>query len=145
MRNLDNLRDGRDLPIPDPSRFLGPVRGAKLGEWAGPIEAAAYNMNSPQGIHGTSRATPSPGRRGRPWRRHRARAASVRKGGRAADWCTVGLGAARAMIVSAYGFDRVLQPGRAVLDPSRVAAQVISGISFLGRASSCVNTSQSTA
>jgi putative Mg2+ transporter-C (MgtC) family protein len=44
----------------------------------------------------------------------------------------VGLGAALAMIVSAYGFDRVLQPGRVVLDPSRVAAQVISGISFLG-------------
>ncbi len=35
----------------------------------------------------------------------------------------VGLGAALAMIVSAYGFDRVLQPGRAVLDPSRVAAR----------------------
>jgi putative Mg2+ transporter-C (MgtC) family protein len=44
----------------------------------------------------------------------------------------VGLGSALFMIVSAYGFDRVLQPGRVVLDPSRVAAQVVSGIGFLG-------------
>ena len=35
------------------------------------------------------------------------------------------------MIVSAYGFDRVIEPGRIVLDP-RVAAQVVSGIGFLG-------------
>jgi putative Mg2+ transporter-C (MgtC) family protein len=36
------------------------------------------------------------------------------------------------MIVSAYGFNSVLSPGRIVLDPSRVAAQVISGVGFLG-------------
>jgi putative Mg2+ transporter-C (MgtC) family protein len=43
------------------------------------------------------------------------------------------LGAALAMIVSAYGFSGVLQQWpRVVLDPSRVAAQVISGIGFLG-------------
>jgi putative Mg2+ transporter-C (MgtC) family protein len=36
------------------------------------------------------------------------------------------------MIVSAYGFEEVIQPGRVVLDPSRVAAQVVSGIGFLG-------------
>jgi putative Mg2+ transporter-C (MgtC) family protein len=44
----------------------------------------------------------------------------------------VSVGAALFMIVSAIGFDRVIQPGRIVLDPSRVAAQVVSGIGFLG-------------
>lgn len=39
------------------------------------------------------------------------------------------------MIVSAYGFGQVIQPGRVVLDPSRVAAQVVSGIGFLGAGS----------
>jgi putative Mg2+ transporter-C (MgtC) family protein len=42
------------------------------------------------------------------------------------------VGSALVMIVSAYGFDRVLRPGGIVLDPSRVAAQVVSGIGFLG-------------
>src|SRR5579872_4923722 len=42
------------------------------------------------------------------------------------------VGSALVMIVSAYGFDPVLQPGRIALDPSRVAAQVVSGIGFLG-------------
>jgi putative Mg2+ transporter-C (MgtC) family protein len=42
------------------------------------------------------------------------------------------VGSALVMIVSAYGFDQVLQPGRIALDPSRVAAQVVSGIGFLG-------------
>jgi putative Mg2+ transporter-C (MgtC) family protein len=44
----------------------------------------------------------------------------------------VSVGSALIMIVSAYGFDRVIDPGRIVLDPSRVAAQVVSGIGFLG-------------
>ncbi len=44
----------------------------------------------------------------------------------------VSVGSALVMIVSAYGFDRVIEPGRVVLDPSRVAAQVVSGIGFLG-------------
>lgn len=43
------------------------------------------------------------------------------------------LGAALAMIVSAFAFADVLQQyPRVVLDPSRIAAQVISGIGFLG-------------
>lgn len=43
------------------------------------------------------------------------------------------LGAALAMIVSAFAFSDVLQQWpRTVLDPSRIAAQVISGIGFLG-------------
>lgn len=44
----------------------------------------------------------------------------------------VGLGAALIIEVSAYGFDPVLLPGKVVLDPSRVAAQVVSGIGFIG-------------
>src|SRR6201999_718256 len=41
------------------------------------------------------------------------------------------LGAALVMIVSSFGFADVIGPG-VVLDPSRVAAQVVSGIGFLG-------------
>lgn len=44
----------------------------------------------------------------------------------------VGLGAALFMLISKYGFDNVLSPGRVVLDPSRVAAQIVTGIGFIG-------------
>lgn len=44
----------------------------------------------------------------------------------------VGTSAALILIVSKYGFFDVLSVGRVVLDPSRVAAQVVSGIGFLG-------------
>ena len=44
------------------------------------------------------------------------------------------VGACLIIIVSAYGFNAVLGP-RVVLDPSRVAAQVVSGIGFLGAGS----------
>ena len=44
----------------------------------------------------------------------------------------VGASAALFMLVSKYGFNDVLQSGRVVLDPSRVAAQVVSGIGFIG-------------
>lgn len=42
------------------------------------------------------------------------------------------VGSALAIIVSAYGFTDVILPGKIILDPSRVAAQVVSGIGFLG-------------
>lgn len=42
------------------------------------------------------------------------------------------VGSALAMIVSAHGFVDVVIPGKVMLDPSRIAAQVISGIGFLG-------------
>jgi putative Mg2+ transporter-C (MgtC) family protein len=38
------------------------------------------------------------------------------------------------MVVSAYGFSSVIGPG-VILDPSRVAAQVVTGIGFLGAGS----------
>lgn len=44
----------------------------------------------------------------------------------------VGLGAALFMLVSKYGFGDVLWPEHVVLDPSRVAAQIVSGIGFIG-------------
>lgn len=44
----------------------------------------------------------------------------------------VGLGAAAFLLISKYGFTDVLEPGRVVLDPSRVAAQIVSGLGFLG-------------
>ncbi|MGH3283660.1 MAG: MgtC/SapB family protein [Streptosporangiaceae bacterium] len=44
----------------------------------------------------------------------------------------VGLGAALFMLVSKYGFSDVLRTGQVVVDPSRVAAQIGTGIGFLG-------------
>ncbi len=44
----------------------------------------------------------------------------------------VGVSAALFMLVSKYGFMDVLENGRVVVDPSRVAAQVVSGIGFIG-------------
>jgi putative Mg2+ transporter-C (MgtC) family protein len=44
----------------------------------------------------------------------------------------VSVGAALAIIVSAFGFADVLGQRDVVLDPSRIAAQVVSGIGFLG-------------
>jgi putative Mg2+ transporter-C (MgtC) family protein len=43
----------------------------------------------------------------------------------------VGLGSALFMLISQYGFFDVLGPN-VVLDPSRVAAQIVSGIGFIG-------------
>ena len=44
----------------------------------------------------------------------------------------VALGSALLMIVSQYGFTEVLKADLVRLDPSRIAAQVVSGIGFLG-------------
>ncbi len=44
----------------------------------------------------------------------------------------VGLASALFLLVSKYGFTNVLAAGTIVLDPSRVAAQIVSGIGFLG-------------
>ena len=47
----------------------------------------------------------------------------------------VSVGSALLMIVSAYGFQHATALPHVVLDPSRVAAQVVSGIGFLGAGS----------
>lgn len=44
----------------------------------------------------------------------------------------VALGSALVMLVSKYGFNDLLNDPHTVLDPSRIAAQVVSGIGFLG-------------
>jgi putative Mg2+ transporter-C (MgtC) family protein len=45
------------------------------------------------------------------------------------------VGSTLIMIVSAFGFFDVLSRDHVVLDPSRIAAQVVSGIGFLGAGS----------
>ncbi len=47
-------------------------------------------------------------------------------------YTVVGTAAALFLLVSKYGFTDVLSADRVVLDPSRVAAQVVSGIGFIG-------------
>jgi putative Mg2+ transporter-C (MgtC) family protein len=44
----------------------------------------------------------------------------------------VGFSSALIMLVSKYGFTDIITAGRVVLDPSRVAAQIVSGIGFIG-------------
>jgi putative Mg2+ transporter-C (MgtC) family protein len=44
----------------------------------------------------------------------------------------VGTASALFLLISKYGFGDVLSAGQVVLDPSRVAAQIVSGIGFLG-------------
>jgi putative Mg2+ transporter-C (MgtC) family protein len=46
----------------------------------------------------------------------------------------VGTSSALVLLISKYGFSDVLSPQSVVLDPSRVAAQIVSGIGFLGAA-----------
>ena len=47
-------------------------------------------------------------------------------------YTVVGTSAALFLLVSKYGFTDVLTPGLVVLDPSRVAAQIVTGIGFIG-------------
>src|SRR5580698_2546270 len=44
----------------------------------------------------------------------------------------VGTAAALFLLISKYGFTDVLSNGTVMLDPSRVAAQIVSGIGFIG-------------
>lgn len=47
-------------------------------------------------------------------------------------YTTVGTGAALFTLVSKYGFTDVLHAGTVMLDPSRMAAQIVSGLGFIG-------------
>ena len=47
-------------------------------------------------------------------------------------YTVVGTAAALFLLISKYGFSNVLIDGRVILDPSRVAAQIVSGIGFIG-------------
>jgi putative Mg2+ transporter-C (MgtC) family protein len=44
----------------------------------------------------------------------------------------VGFAAALIMLISKYGFTNILVNDRVVLDPSRIAAQIVTGIGFIG-------------
>ncbi|HET8978348.1 MAG TPA: MgtC/SapB family protein [Solirubrobacteraceae bacterium] len=44
----------------------------------------------------------------------------------------VGVGAALIMLISKYGFGDVVNGSSVVLDPSRIAAQIVSGLGFIG-------------
>ncbi|WP_336947165.1 MgtC/SapB family protein [Asaia sp. BMEF1] len=59
-------------------------------------------------------------------REYRQKAAGFR------TYTLVGVSAALFMLISKYGFDDVLMPDRVVVDPSRVAAQIVSGLGFIG-------------
>jgi putative Mg2+ transporter-C (MgtC) family protein len=47
-------------------------------------------------------------------------------------YTVVGTTAALFLLISKYGFTDVLTEGKIVLDPSRVAAQIVTGIGFIG-------------
>jgi putative Mg2+ transporter-C (MgtC) family protein len=47
-------------------------------------------------------------------------------------YAVVGTAAALFLLISKYGFTDVLANDRVVLDPSRVAAQIVTGIGFIG-------------
>jgi len=47
-------------------------------------------------------------------------------------YTVVGTTAALFLLISKYGFSDVLQADRMALDPSRVAAQIVTGIGFIG-------------
>jgi len=49
-------------------------------------------------------------------------------------YALVGVGAALFLLVGKYGFENALTTGLVVLDPSREAAQVVTGVGFLGSA-----------
>ncbi|MGC2211345.1 MAG: MgtC/SapB family protein [Candidatus Korobacteraceae bacterium] len=59
-------------------------------------------------------------------REHSERAAGLR------THAMVGLGSSVFMLVSAFGFKDILGAPDVVLDPSRIAAQIVTGIGFLG-------------
>lgn len=49
------------------------------------------------------------------------------------------IGSALFMIVSKYGFEDILSVDHVALDPSRIAAQVVSGVGFLGAGAILIN------
>lgn len=59
-------------------------------------------------------------------REYRQKSAGLR------TYTLVGLGSALFMLISQYGFNDTLTDSHVILDPSRVAAQIVSGIGFIG-------------
>ena len=69
---------------------------------------------------------------GRPTASHRLERELQGKSAGIRTQTIVGTAAALILLVSKYGFSDVLVPGTVEVDPSRVAAQIVSGIGFLG-------------
>jgi putative Mg2+ transporter-C (MgtC) family protein len=59
-------------------------------------------------------------------REYRQKSAGLR------TYTLVGFASALIMLVSKYGFTDIIEQNRIVLDPSRIAAQIVSGIGFIG-------------
>jgi putative Mg2+ transporter-C (MgtC) family protein len=59
-------------------------------------------------------------------REYRQKAAGLR------TYTLVGMSSALIILISKYGFTDILEPNRVVVDPSRIAAQIVSGIGFIG-------------
>ena len=85
---------------------------------------------------GNKRPGLAPGRRARPRvrtvRGDRAAAEFRQKSAGLRTHTIVGLGSALFLLISKYGFQNVVVPGQVVVDPSRVAAQIVSGLGFIG-------------
>jgi uncharacterized membrane protein YhiD involved in acid resistance len=106
-------------------RALHDIDPPRRGPRASPLADLAGDDRSPD--------DPAPAlRRGRPRRRGRARARARGSAAGLRTHALVCLGAALSVIVSTFGFRDAGHAQNIVLDPSRVAAQVISGIGFLG-------------
>jgi putative Mg2+ transporter-C (MgtC) family protein len=60
------------------------------------------------------------------------------KSARFRTYTIVGTAAALFLLISKYGFTDVLVNDRVVLDPSRVAAQIVTGIGFIGAGLICL-------
>jgi putative Mg2+ transporter-C (MgtC) family protein len=54
------------------------------------------------------------------------------KGAGLSTYTLVGFASALIVLVTKYGFTDILENNRVVLDPSRIAAQIVSGIGFIG-------------
>jgi putative Mg2+ transporter-C (MgtC) family protein len=54
------------------------------------------------------------------------------EGRRVRTYTVVGIGSALFMLISKYAFSDVLHQDTVVFDPSRMAAQIVSGLGFIG-------------
>lgn len=103
-RGLELLNQGADNP--PMGLFAGDGQGAKQLYELG----AAFVLSAVIGLE----------------REARRKSAGLR------TYTVVGTSAALFLLISKYGFNDVLRSGQIVLDPSRVAAQIVTGIGFIG-------------
>ena len=140
------LRRGHDVCMAVPPNMVGFLASAELDAVPfGPESLASSRKRMAQapgsgvveregvpvpGPGGVGHDADGAGKRGRPagYGQNRAGAGRQRRG----THTLVGVGAALFMLISKYGFNDVLEPGRIVLDPSRIGAQIVTGVGFLG-------------